>query len=138
MANEVSEATTDNCIRCGKSLEGLRRRSSRKFCSDLCRTRHFALKRYYEIKDTPGYKAKRSVYEKEWRKNNPEKWKERMKKATQRYRAKKKLEKQNQSNIPGEREITSGGQSEPSSYENNTAFVSEPKKLKRNNYEVFD
>ncbi len=162
MAIEVSEETTtintrEECLKCGKSLEGLKRRSSRKFCSDVCRTRHFALKRYYEIRDTPEYRAKRSAYEKKWRLANKDKWNARMKKAAKKYRDKKKLEKAIQSNTPanesslgqqaGEREITSGGQGampekegndQPSNLQNNTAFVSEDIKKKRNNYGDFE
>ena len=88
----IEEVTT--CIKCGKSLEGLKRRKNRKFCSTLCRTRHFALKRYYEIKSTDEYKAKRKVYEKKWREANKDKWNARMRKASRKYRDKKKLEKQ--------------------------------------------
>jgi len=155
MAIEVSEETTnlntrEECLKCGKSLEGLKRRSSRKFCSDVCRTRHFALKRYYEIRDTPEYKAKRSAYERKWRIENKDKWNARMKKASKKYRDKKKLLK-NQSKTPtyegapgqptGEREFISGGQGampgaegndQPSNLQNNTAFED-----KRNNYGDF-
>ena len=79
------------CIRCGKSLEGLP--DSRKFCSPLCRTRYFALKRYHEIKSTPEYKEKRRVYEKKWREENKDAWNEKMKIASRKYREKKKKTK---------------------------------------------
>ena len=91
-----SEATNEGvCKKCGKSLSGLKLRKNRQFCSALCRTRFFALERYYKIKSTDEYKAKRRVYEKNWRELNKDAWNERMKKASAKYRAKKKLEKNN-------------------------------------------
>jgi len=88
--SETTKNIQDNCIKCGKSLEGLKRRSARKFCSPLCRTRYFALKRYHEIKGTDDYKQKRRVYERKWRAEHKEEWNARMRTAAAKYRAKKK------------------------------------------------
>jgi len=81
----------ETCMKCKKPLDDdLVRRAARKFCSPLCRTRYFALKRYYDIKATPEYKEKRRAYEKKWREDNKEKWNEKMKIASRKYREKKK------------------------------------------------
>ncbi len=95
-----SETTNEGvCAKCNKSLSDLKFRKNRRFCSTLCRTRYFALKRYNDIKSTDDYKAKRRVYEKSWREANKDKWNARMRKAAAKYRAKKKLEKDNSNKV---------------------------------------
>ena len=90
--SETTQINEGVCAKCNKPLSALKYRKNRKFCSALCRTRFFALKRYYDIKSSDEYKEKRRAYEKKWRENNRDKWNERMRNAAARYRAKKKLD----------------------------------------------
>jgi len=89
--SETTQTNEGVCAKCNKPLSVLKYRKNRKFCSPLCRTRFFALKRYHDIKSSDEYKEKRRIYEKNWRENNREKWNERMRNAAIKYRAKKKL-----------------------------------------------
>ena len=61
--------------KCGKILDFQRsKRKDSKYCSELCRTRDSAVRRYHRIKNNKRYIEARNKYNKEYYKENREKF----------------------------------------------------------------
>jgi L-lactate utilization protein LutC len=75
----------------------------RKFCSEVCRTRYNALKRYNKLKDSEEYKRKMKEYNARYYETHKEELKAKMKIYSAEYLRKKRAEKVKQETTNGTR-----------------------------------
>ena len=90
-----NKEVTKFCAHCKKEIpKNNTKFKTRKFCSIECNRRFFSLQRYYKIKDTEKYKSYRKKYYKNWLDKNRDKFNASMRKASLKYQARKKVEKE--------------------------------------------
>jgi len=80
--------------KCKKAIEGLRKKSI--YCSQLCRTRHNAMKQYERLKDNEEYKKLRKIKNKKYYEDNKEELKAKMRVYGMEYFFRKRDEKRKQ------------------------------------------